>query len=85
MKPKQIKLNSSLYLPPEVSQASVCSDLLHSLQIFTELVVEGVGHHLTVFTIFDIFLPVEEPVWDLVLAGVLYYCHNSLNLGGKEK
>lgn len=57
-------------LPPVVSETSVGTDLLQSLQILTDLAVQGVGHDLTVFTVLDILLSVEEPVGNLVLAGV---------------
>ncbi len=46
------------------------SDLLQSLQIFTEFVVQAVGQDLAVFAVTLILLSVQEPVWDLVLAWV---------------
>lgn len=36
--------------------------------------------HLAVFSIFDILLSVEEPVWDFVLARILHDGHHTLNL-----
>ena len=61
-------------------ETTVSPDLLEALQILTELVVQVVGHHLTVLAVLDVHLPVEEPVGDLVLAGVLQDGHQLLNL-----
>lgn len=36
--------------------------------------------YLAVFAILDVLLPVEEPIRDLVLAGVAHDCYNLLNL-----
>lgn len=36
--------------------------------------------YLTVFAVFYVLLPVEEPVWDFVLAGVLHDGHHTLHL-----
>ena len=63
-------MERTINLPPVVSKTSVCPDLLEAFQILTELVVQGVGHHLAEFTILDILLSVKEPVRDLVLAWV---------------
>lgn len=38
--------------------------------------------YLAVFAVLDIFLPVEEPVWDFVLARVLHDSHHTLHLEG---
>ena len=46
------------------------ADLLQTCEILTQLVVEAVRHHLCVLAVLDIFLSVEEPVGDLVLARV---------------
>ena len=56
---------------PVVTQATVGADLLQTLEILTKLVVEDVGHHLGSLAVLDVALPVEEPIGDLVLAGVL--------------
>lgn len=37
--------------------------------------------YLAVFAVLDVLLPVEEPVWDFVLARVLHDGHHALNLG----
>ena len=55
-------------------------DLLESLKILTELVIQLVGHDLAEFTVLDVLLSVEEPVGDLVLARVLNNGHHTLNL-----
>ena len=56
---------------PVVTQTTVGADLLQTLEILTKLVVEDVGHHLGSLAVLDVTLPVEEPIGDLVLAGVL--------------
>lgn len=45
-------------LPPVMSETSVCSDFLQPLQIFSEFVIQGIGHHLAELAIFNIFLSV---------------------------
>lgn len=55
-----------------VTNTTVSTDLLQALHIFTELVVEGVRQELAVLAILAILLTIEEPVWDLVLTGVLH-------------
>ena len=54
-----------------MTQTTVSPDLLQSLEVLTKLVVEDVGHHLGSLAVLDVTLPVEEPIGDLVLAGVL--------------
>ena len=56
---------------PVVTQATMGADLLQTLQVLTELVVQDVGHHLGGLAVLDVTLPVQEPVGDLVLARVL--------------
>ena len=56
---------------PVVAQAPVGPDLLESLKILTQLVVEDVGHDLGGLAVLDVTLPVQEPVRDLVLTGIL--------------
>jgi len=34
------------YAPPVVSQPTMCTDLLQSLKIFTEFVIQGIGQQL---------------------------------------
>lgn len=40
--------------------------------------------YLAVFAILDVLLPVEEPVWDFVLARILHDGHHPLNLTTKH-
>ena len=54
-----------------MTQATMSTDLLQTLQVLTDLVVQDVGHHLVGLAVLDVPLPVKEPVGDLVLAGVL--------------
>ena len=56
---------------PVVTEPTVGPDLLESLKILTQLVVEDVGHDLGGLAVLDVTLPVEEPVGDLVLTGIL--------------
>ena len=56
---------------PVVTQTTVSSDLLQTLQILTKLVVEDVGHDLGGLAVLVISLSVQEPIRDLVLARVL--------------
>ena len=56
---------------PVVTEPTVGSDLLESLKILTQLVVEDVGHDLGGLAVLHVALPVEEPVRDLVLTGIL--------------
>ena len=56
---------------PVVTETTVSPDLLESLKILTQLVVEDVGHDLGGLAVLDVTLPVQEPVRDLVLARIL--------------
>ena len=56
---------------PVVSETTVGTDLLQSLEILTELGVDTVGNDLAVLAIDDILLSVKEPGGDLVLGRVL--------------
>ena len=63
-----------------MSKTPVGPDLLESLQILSQLVVQVVSQDLAETTVLNILLSVEEPIWDLVLAGVGHHSHHSLNL-----
>jgi hypothetical protein len=56
---------------PVVTETTVSTDLLKTLKILTHLVVKTVGQDLGVLAINNVLLSVEEPVGDLVLAGIL--------------
>ena len=56
---------------PVVTQTTMGANLLQTLQVLTELVVQDVGHHLGGLAVLDVSLSVQEPVGDLVLTGVL--------------
>lgn len=56
---------------PVVTETTVRSDLLQSLQILTELALHVIGQNLAVLAIDDISLSVEEPGWNFVLCRVL--------------
>lgn len=65
---------------PEVSETSVSSDLLQTLQVLTELVVKLVDEEVGVLAVDDVTLSVEEPSRDLVLFWVLDDGDDSLEL-----
>ena len=55
---------------PVVTETTVGTDLLQALQVLTQLRVQGGRGQLQVLAVDDVLLPVEEPIGDLVLAGV---------------
>lgn len=63
-----------------MTHAPVGTDLLEPLQIITEFRVEIGGGQLAVFSVNNIFLPVQEPVWDFVLSWVRHDSDDLLNL-----
>lgn len=65
---------------PVVSETSVGSDLLESLNIVSELDIKLVDKELRVLAVSEVSLSVKEPAGDLVLAGVLDDGNNSLEL-----
>ena len=69
---------------PVVSQTTVGSDLLQTLQILTQLAFHTVGQHLVVLAIDNIALSVEEPFGDLVLSRVLDDGDNSFEFFGSD-
>jgi hypothetical protein len=69
---------------PVVSETSVGSDLLQSLQILTELVIQGVGENLGVLAINNVALTIEEPGGNFVLGRVLNDGDDTLKLFGGE-
>jgi hypothetical protein len=56
-------------------------DLLHSLEILSELGVEDVGSHLVVLAVSEILLTVEEPQWDVERYGIGDHFSDLLCLG----
>ena len=50
-----------------MSKTSVASDLLHSLEIVSELGVQTVGDKLTPVAVSDVSLSVQEPLGDVVV------------------
>lgn len=67
-----------------MSETPVSTDFLESLQILTELVVEGVGKNLRVLSVDNVTLTIEEPGGDLILGRVLDDSDDTLKLfGGK--
>ena len=69
---------------PVVTETTVSTDLLETLQILTELGVDTVGQDLRVLAVDNVALSVEEPGGDLVLGRVLDDGDNSLQLFGGE-
>ena len=60
---------------PVVTQTAMSADLLQTLQVLTDLVVQDVGHHLVSLAILHVPLSVKEPVWNFVLARILKENH----------
>lgn len=56
---------------PVVTETTVGTNLLETLQVVTELRVDTVGQSVEVLAVGDIALSVKEPGGDLVLGGVL--------------
>ena len=54
-----------------MTQTTVGTDLLQTLQILTQLALHAVGQHLRILAVDDIALSVQEPAGDLVLGRVL--------------
>lgn len=65
---------------PVVSKTSVRSDLLESLEIVSELLVDSVGEGVGVLSVGKVLLSVQEPSWDFELGGVLHDGDDSLEL-----
>merc|ERR1719150_1846053 len=65
---------------PVMTKTTMSTDLLQSLQIFTELSIETVGNALSECTVFPILLSIEEPVWDLVLTWVKHDSFHAFDL-----
>lgn len=63
---------------PVMSQSTMTTNLFQGFQILSHLVVQTVGKNLTVASVFDILLSIQEPVGDLVLSWVLDDCNDSL-------
>jgi hypothetical protein len=65
---------------PEVSETSVRTDLLQSLEIITHLRVHTVRQDLRRLAVNNVLLPVQEPCGDLELRWVLDDRHEPLEL-----
>jgi hypothetical protein len=71
-----------MYKPPVVADTTMAADLLEMLEILTQLGVYVVGEELSVLAVTTVLLSVEEPIGDLVLAGVLHDGHKLVDLNG---
>ena len=67
-------------VPPVVAKTTVSADLLQSLEIFTEFIFQLVRCNLRELAILNVFLSVQEPIRDFVLAGVGHDSDQFLNL-----
>lgn len=56
---------------PVVTKTAVASNFLQPLQIFSQLVVQVIGHHVGDFSVFIVFVTVEKPVGNLELARII--------------
>ena len=50
-----------------MTETSMLADLLHTLKIFSESGVDNVGINLTVCSVLNTSLSVQEPLWNSVL------------------
>lgn len=64
----------------EVSQTTVLTSLLHSLNILTELSIEKVGVFVVVLAVLVVSLPVEEPCGEVELTRVRDNIDNLVDL-----
>lgn len=69
---------------PVVTQTTVGTDLLETLQILTQLAFHAVCQNLRVLAVDNIALSVQEPRWDLVLGRVLDNGDDSLEFFGSD-
>jgi hypothetical protein len=63
-----------------MSNTSMGTNLLQSFQIFSKLIIEGVCEELRVLSVDNIFLSIEEPLWNLVLGRILEDGDNTFEL-----
>lgn len=63
-----------------MTKTTMDADLLQTLQILTQLVIQVVGQELAEFAILMILLTIEEPIGDLVILGVLHDGNNTLQI-----
>lgn len=54
--------------------------LLEALQVLTQLALHAVGDNLLVLAGLHVLLPVQEPLGDLVVQGVLHHGNDGLDL-----
>uniref|UniRef100_H2YUL8 Uncharacterized protein n=1 Tax=Ciona savignyi TaxID=51511 RepID=H2YUL8_CIOSA len=57
----------------------VSVDILQTFDVFTKFVVELIGQHLGKLAVARVFLAVQEPIWDLILAQVLHNGDNTVD------
>lgn len=67
---------------PVVAQTAVLPDLLHALEVLTELVVQHRRVQLRGLARLEVAVAVEEPRGDLVVEGVGHDLHDALHLLG---
>ena len=72
-------LSSNLETPP-VSDTSVRSDLLQTLQVLTKLVIESGRNKLSVSSILEVLSSIQHVVWDLEGPWVGNHNHELVNL-----
>ena len=65
---------------PEVTETTVRTDLLQTLQVSTQLLVDRVGENVAVLAVDNVPLPVQEPHRDLELCRVLDDVDETLKL-----
>ena len=76
-------LSTYTHTPP-VTQTTMRTDLLQTLNIITQLSIEVLREYLTVLSGLEVLLTIEEPHRDLELLGGLDDCNKLLDLIGSE-
>jgi len=76
-------LSTDTYAPP-VTQTTMGADLLHPLDVVTQLGIEVLSEYLRVLAGLEILLPIQEPEGHLELAGVLNDGNELFDLVGRE-
>lgn len=67
-----------------MTETTVESNLLHPLQILSQLVIQVVGQELRVLAVLDVLLTIEKVLGDVVLQGILHDRDDTLHLFSSE-
>ena len=67
-----------------MSDTSVSTNLLQSLQVFSKFVIKRICKKLRIFPIYNVSLSIEKPFWDFILCWVLKDSNNTLEFFGSK-